>query len=204
MTLLAIRTEVEETTGRDDKSSMMNEQINAAIFHLSTRWKFPPLQAVSTVSTVSGEPSILLPLNCFAIFYVRDNTSAKSTLTDSSWEQYLQADRSTSGAGTPGQWCRYNQLLYLFNGIPDGVYEIEISWWKRHPVLSADTDDHLLMAEWEEGIRLLATEYAFTKLNEYQKAAASRERFNQYMAGRGMGDHTERGYKQNAGFNFGG
>jgi hypothetical protein len=201
MTLLAIRTELQETTGREDKNAMLDEQINAAIYHLGTRWKFPPLQSVSTVNTVDGEPSILLPTNVFAIFYIRENTSAKSTLQDGSWEEYLQSDRT--GTGTPGKWCRYNQLLYIFNDVPDGVYEIEMSWWKRHPKLSSDTDEHLLMSEWEEAIRLLATEYAFTKLNEYQKAAASRERFNQYMMGRGLGDHTERGYKQNAGFNFG-
>ena len=201
MTLLAIRTEVESTIARTDKSDMVDDQINSAIYHLGTRWKFPPLQMVSTVNTVDTEASILLPESVFAIFYIRENTSAKSTLRDASWEEYLQSDRT--GTGTPGRWTRYNQLLYVFDNVPNGVYELEMSWWKRHPELTSDTDEHLLMSEWEQAIRLLATEYAFVKINEHQKAAASRERFNQYMEGRGLGAHTERGHKQNAGFNFG-
>lgn len=201
MTLLAIRTEIQSTVRRDDIDTIVDDQINAAIQHLSTRWDLPPLQAVSTVDTVSGEPSILLPGNCFAIFYVRENTSTKGLLKDASWSEYLKSDRV--GTGTPGQWTRYNQLLYIFGAVANGAYEIEMSWWRRHPLLVADADEHLLMVEWEEGIRLLATEYTFVKLNEHQKAAASRERFTAYLEGRGLGAHTERGFKENAGFDFG-
>ena len=201
MTLLAIRTELQSTVKRTDMDTILDDQINAAIQHLSTRWKLPPLQMVSTVDTVDTEPSILLPSNCFAIFYIRENTSKKGLLKDAAWPEYLQSDRT--GTGTPGRWTRYNQLLYVFGSVPNGVYKLEMSWWKRHPLLTADADEHLLMIEWEEAIRLLATEYAFVKLNEHQKAAASRERLTAYLEGRGLGAHTERGHKQNAGFNFG-
>ncbi len=203
MTLLAIRTEIQEVSGRTDKDTIIDDCINAAAVHLGTRYKHPPLQMTSTMSTVDGDATYLLPDNCFSIFYVRESTTMKTVLEDATIEDYQKESRDSTYTGTPSKWARYNQLLYIFSPPPNGVYEIEMNWWKRHPALSADADEHLYFTEWEQALRLMSAEYFFVKMNEHQKAATVRSAFDRYLQGRGLGKDTERGYKHNAGFSFG-
>ncbi len=205
MTLSTIRTEIRSNVKRTDIDTIIDDQINAALSHIGTRWELPPLITTATTPTSDGVATYLLPSDLFAVLGVRENTVKKTKLEDSTVLEYQRRDR-TATAGLPGKWARSNDLLYIFDQIPndnDGSnYEIEVLYWKRHPQLTNDADRHLLTAEWESMIRLFATSLTFAKLNEFEKAKASLEMFNAYLEGRGTGKHTERSHAQDAFFNF--
>lgn len=178
MDLLTMRTRLRKRVGNPTTTDVpdvdLNEAINSAYSDVAVRYKFHKVRRLCTFNTVIGQAKYGLPVDCFAVLRVRDNTNKKN-LTKAGDREY--ASRTNTTNGKPGKYIRYRDWITV-EPPPDGVFEFEL-FYKSKPVdLVADADQPVLPTAWHEGIIRLARYYHFDTVGDLPKAAVALQVFN--------------------------
>ncbi len=202
MSLTTIQTEVRIAIGgRTDLDSTIIDKVNESLHDITTKLKIDQMLVAATMPTVDEQFEYLLPSDCYSPLYVRDNTDNKLLDED---ETFSFDSVDPSSTGPPRSWARYNNLLILFNRVPDStVHTIKMRYWKRHPTLVSGGDNHLLPAEWEEVIKLLAMSKMFSVLDQSEKAAAKLQEFQSLVSPRQLPESVKEMTSLASAFNFG-
>lgn len=202
MTLATVQTEVRVAIGgRSDLDSIIIDKVNETLHDVTTKLKIDQMLVAATAPTVDKKFEYLLPLDCYSPLYVIDETD--DILLDED-ETFSFDSVDPSSTGPPRSWARYNNLLILFNRVPDAtIHTIKMRYWKRHPTLVNPTDNHLLPAEWEEIIKVVTTSKMFGVLDQPEKAAAKIGEFQNLVASRQLPESVKESTALSSGFNFG-
>ena len=202
MSLTTIQDAIRITIGgRTDLDSTIIDKVNESLHDLTTKLKIDQMLVAATAPTVDTKFEYLLPSDCYSPLYVLDETDNKLLDEDETFS-FDSVDPSVTGP--PRSWARYNNLLILFNRVPDEtVHTIKMRYWKRHPTLVNGADNHLLPAEWEEVIKLLGTSKMFGVLDQPEKAVAKLGEVQSLVAPRQLPESVKESTALSTGFNFG-
>lgn len=197
-----IRTEI---GGRTDLDSVIADQINFAIQETCTFHEFKELQISATAPTNEGQTEYLLPSDLYILHSVKEETVLNRRLIYKDYHSYDETDETITGV--PRFYTERNNVLFIFGPAPDdnngSNYLLKISYWKRHPNLVLSSDALLTPVEWERIIRLRATAYMFTVLDQDEKAAAKHAEADRTLGRIRLPIPTQKERAFSAGLNFG-
>lgn len=184
MTLATIRTQIQtEIGGRTDQNTLIDDSINFAYEEIATTLEIKELQKTAYTTTVDEQYQYLLPSDCYAVFWVKNETD-NDLLEEATMRQFDELDETDTG--TPTKWARWGEnSLFIFDSVPndnDGDnYVIKIRYWIRVTRLSVDGDDHLLPNEFEHGVRLLAAANVHLSLNDLERSALRNQDYQRWL-----------------------
>jgi len=182
MTLATIRTQIQtEIGGRTDQNTLIDDNINFAYEEIATTLEIKELQKTAYTTTVDEQYQYLLPSDCYAVFWVKDETN-NDILEEVTMRQFDDLDESETGAA-PTKWARWGEnSIFIFDPVPDdNTPVIKIRYWVRVTRLSADGDNHLLPNEFEHGIRLLAASNVHLALNDLERSALRTQDYQRWL-----------------------
>lgn len=186
-TLATIREEVFEETGKrtnlpNDSGGKLDKCINWAYRQMMSSIKLKECYASFLIELVVGQPFYLLPVQCASIRSVSlidataPNGGAKLLSIDEN-----QYTRLPDLDDTPRNYFRYGRggssMLVLY-GDPDEVLSLAVDCRIRVDDLTDDTDSPILPVEFHDGLIQLSKYRAFKSVEDYTKAAQSK---NDYL-----------------------
>jgi hypothetical protein len=181
-TLKQVRDEIVKATGRDDIDGTIDKNINASIIELIYKVKMREFHKTRTFNTSGSTEAYALQADEFAVVSVRNNTDNKP-ITPRKITQRDEIDTSIEKA--PTHYTEWDEEILLFDGIPNGVYEIELKALKRPTALSADSDPLPTPEEWDEAIRMLSLAKTLANpLRQWEEVRAAKDEVTSIVAGR--------------------
>lgn len=145
--------------GRTIDPTLTLDWINNALFEFGYAFKFPELQAKTTLVTIQGTDAYNLP----ADFRAFDETGVLATtpqnrvggiLAKESRSNYLRAFRfvAANSQGPARSYHRYQNQI-VFRPIPDStVTTFQYDYWKRITPLAAPGDVSVFQDDWDDVI----------------------------------------------------
>lgn len=180
--LSELRAQVQRRTGRSD-SSLLNDAINDALRELSNRMFFNDLMTTGTTSLASGEYYATLAVDIAWLLELRlenDEQSYQLVEYDEKEYKFLYPDPDTLSSGDPwGYWLDASGVVYLDTKV-SAARDLVGTYWKRHPVLSDDTDT-LEILGFDHGVVALATAIVFENGEQFTSAAYWRSAFQGHL-----------------------
>jgi len=162
-------------TSSNDLTSTAETEINSAIaFYEKRRFWF--LEGRTSTYTVDGQEYYALP---------DDFRDDDSLVVNASGTTYPLIKRpysvleswytQSTSKGTPSDYAIYDEQIRLYP-IPNGAYQMTLSYYKELPTLSAASDTNAWMTE-GEGLIRARVEWVLNvrKLHDYDAAQACRE-----------------------------
>jgi hypothetical protein len=191
MTLLStIRTDVKFMVGnRNGIDDQIDDNINLAIREIALGTRPQELWVSTTFTTSSGVAeypfaTMSTPVtDLMAVMFIR-NSTADVTVKRGGLSDYFNNKIVATGfpTGDPNRWTRFGNTLVLYSQIPDGASRtMRMLYLQRPAALSADSDTFPLNAEWEQPVKLLASSYTWTDLNNTEKAVLKMQAYDRYM-----------------------
>lgn len=126
----------------------------------------------ATTQTVAGYEYYPVPSDYIQMYALArmDSDFTSETLEALSFDEIEQSNASGRMA-KPRSYCTFNEQFRLAP-VPDGEYELRLSYLKSFPVLSADTDANVWTAEAEPLIRATAKSILFLDVTHDPEQAA--------------------------------
>lgn len=186
MSLSTARTQIQiELGNRTDVNNLIDDQYNYAVQEISTMYEFPVLQMSATCPLREDEYTYLLPGLFYSVIGVYDDTNDIEVDHLNKWD-FEQTDETNTGPAGPRNFALYNNLLYLWNKVPDSTAASDVTmrldYWAKSGEMTTDAGTHLLPYEWERGIRLKATAFVFRILDMDEKASMREQEFDRWVS----------------------
>lgn len=166
-----IRDLVIETTGRSDKTTLINSAINIALNKLSTSFLWADLlkEGSGTMTASTGYVSLASDYKRLSKFVVIDGLqSYPLDIRLKSWIKHWYPDPSSLSESRPGFGYVEEKKVY-FVPYPDDNYNYTYSYYRLHPDLTDDVDE-LLIRGAEEIIVSYATYWVLKALEKHDQA----------------------------------
>jgi hypothetical protein len=168
-------------TGRSDQTTLAKSVINKTLGEITSQGTFKWMEATGTFDTVASTESYCITTvhsNVFASYKsflsIRQTmTSPYTTLTyfdPSEYDLYLP-NPSGDPEGSPIYFTEKAGYWYLYP-IPDSIYTMTVTYYKKHATLSGDSDALTVADDWLSVIEDLATVRFFFELRYPQQASA--------------------------------
>jgi len=174
-----------ELGNRTDVNDLIDDQYNYAIQEIATMYEFPILQLSATCPLVENEYEYLLPSAFYAVHGVYDETNNMEINHLNKWD-FEQTDETQTGPDGPRDYAIYNNLLYLWNKVPDSTavtnVAMRLDYWASQSELTEDAAAHVLPFEWERGIRLKMASFVFRILDMDEKADSREREFDRWVS----------------------
>lgn len=171
---------VVEATGRSDKTALIKSGINLAIEEISVARLWSDLQTTGTGTVSAGSPYLDLESDVTRVEEARiiDGTSSRSLLVrPKSWLLQRVPDPSSRSHSRPCYAYLEGLRLYMIP-YPDVDYTVSYTYYKKHPTLTADSDETLI-----RGIDGAVAAYAaFWVFNSIEKAEDANRWYQTFMA----------------------
>ena len=186
-TLAQMRTALRRKIGNPDTTSVTNaildEHINSAYVHLTTRYRHKQGRENSRFNTVAGTSAYTLTGQYAVVFQVWNRTT-NTKLTKLGWRQRVDEDLSVSSSTTQGVPLGYEtwQDSIILYPVPDAVYAIEAIYKKIPTALSADGDTPVINALWHPGIVFLSRFYYWDDRQDFAKAQQAYNTWRLWMS----------------------
>lgn len=138
-----IRAIVEENTGRTDKTTVINNAINAALKEVSGKHNWRDLRTEASVTTVADQEYIALASDVRRLDEVRwmdGLNSYEITIRPKTWLVHYWPDFSAQSSGKPRYGYLEGTTLYMVPP-PNEAKTITYSYFKRHASLTDETTD---------------------------------------------------------------
>lgn len=181
MALSDIRTQIQKELGdRTDINSVIDDQINYAVYEIADTLKIEELRKEDAITPVDGTYEYTLPTDLYSIeqVYILPD---QHVIEQKDIKRRDKVAVTTTGK-LPRWWSRVNRTISIYNPTPDGdTPTMTIRYMKLPTALSDDTDSHELSADMERGVRLLATSYVFGILNQEERAAAKMSEYGRWL-----------------------
>ena len=165
-TYLSLQNEVlehqfSETKYRPLVKTWLNQAQRRAVIESEIRTQ----ESSQTYSTESGVATYTLPTN-FARLIDFFNTETHEILSPLDPKDYDSLPAST---GRPSAYAVLGNSLTLY-ATPDGVYPLELRYWKLPADMSADSDTPEIPVQYHELLVAYAMRKAYLRENDYQAA----------------------------------
>jgi hypothetical protein len=181
MTLATLRTEVyrqanASTSDATITSTAVNAAINEAIRFIESIYDWPWLLTATTVSITGGTNTGTIPTAAQRVKTLKDEYGPLQYL---GWEEFF--DRYT--ADTPGRPDFYtvNATQILVDKEPTTTTSLDILYVSYSTALSADGDNPLIPAQYQDAIVALATSYVHRNTYQYDKAKIAFDAFTNWL-----------------------
>jgi hypothetical protein len=166
-----IRALVEQTTGRSDKTTVINSAINTALNKISAAHLWSELLTVGTGSLTVDAESFTLDstLQRLTRFRILDSLlSYPLTIVNESWVLSQFPDPSAFGSGKPRfGWLR-GKVLHLLP-VPDSTYNVSYTYFRKHPGLDSD-DAEVLISCADDAVIAYTTYWLFRSIEKHEDA----------------------------------
>jgi hypothetical protein len=179
MTLATIRTQIQKEIGdRTDINTVIDDQVNFALYEITSTFHIREMEAETTITGVSGTASYSLPSDCHAVIEIWDETNDEP-LEEARVNAFDAKNESDTGLCT--KWARYANNVILFDDVSDGTQTFGLRYYKRPATLDTDASNHTLPNTFERGIRLLATSYVLRILQQDERADMRMAEFQRWL-----------------------
>jgi len=179
-----IRDLVIETTGRSDKTTLINSAINVALGKLSTDFLWEDLltEGSGTMTASTGYVSLASDYKRLSEFRYMDGLqSYQLDIRPKKWVVKWYPDPSAFSEDKPVIGYLQEKKVF-FVPYPDDAYNYSYSYYRLHPDLTADTDE-ILIRGGEEAIISYATYWTFKALEKHEDATQWRADYADLVKG---------------------
>jgi len=181
MTRSELRSEVEERTGRTDKSTRIDTLLDLGIRELTKYHDFEEIRAESDLTTVASQAYVALPTNTRSVVEARmiDGTNSwPLVIKRKKWLTDRIPNVSALSEGKPVYAYKEGDNFYLLR-IPDDAYTVRVTVYPKPSDFASDATenpvellDEALIGYAAEGVLLGVEEYeAAAQWNPRWKAA---------------------------------
>lgn len=168
-----VRNLVIETTGRSDKTTLINSAINIALNKLSSEYLWNDLLTEASANLTVGSNAVSLASNMRRLSEVRllDGLNSHEIIVKRrTWIAEMFPDITAYAASRPRYAYVSGTTLYLVPA-PDAVYNgIEYSYYRMHPDLTDDSTD-ILIPQADEAVIAFTTYWVFKSIEKHEDAA---------------------------------
>lgn len=171
MNRLQIRNLVIETTGRDDKTTLINSAINIALNKVSAEHLWSDLMTEATATMTAGTNTLALAsdLRRLIEFRVMDGLQSYKLiiLPKSRVLGWFSDPTAYSNTKPRYGWLEGTTLSVV--APPDAAYECDYTYCRLHPDLDAD-DESVLIPQVDEAVVAYTTYWTFKSIEKHEDA----------------------------------
>jgi len=155
----------------------VNQYINDGLQLVANRVQFYQEETTSDFSTVSGTTSYPLPADFARVRSLRDTGNTTEMMN----VDLRMIDRSTVTSGRPLYYALDGTNVHLYP-TPDGVYSMELRYWKVPATLALDADVPSLPVRWHRLLSLWAIQECYAAEDDPQTAQYWKQRFDEGLS----------------------
>ena len=169
-TLSEVRDLVVGTTGRDDKTSLIDSYINFGLKELARRHRWRELQEQTDIAITDGEDSVALPSDFHQLVMARliDGTNSRKIKVRSQFwlsQRYVKPDELAKRKPAWG-YLRGGKLHLIPTS--DGSYTVRLNYSKRPATLSSN--DTIPIEGSDAALEAYATYRVFKALEQFESS----------------------------------
>lgn len=166
-----IRSQVVDNTGRSDKTTVINNMINAALAKVSAEYLWNDLLTEATAVLTIGTTTIALASDTRRLTEVRlmDGLSSyKISIREKSWVVRMYPD-PTAFANAKPRFGYLEGIILTLVPPPDLAYTIRYSYYRVHPAFTDDVTNTLIPHA-DEAVIAWATYRTFKSIEAHEDA----------------------------------
>lgn len=159
-------------------SSRLNQYINDGYLLACARVNWYGEEASNDFSTVNGTINYAWPTDVGRIRHVYDTSRDVRLLPVS----LREIDNSGLPGSGPPQYYALDGSNFHIWPTPDGVYPIEVRYWKQPALLSNDDDEPIIPAKWHHLLWRYACAQCYASEDDLGMSAQWEASFEKYLA----------------------